>query len=217
MAKRKTQYIINFAADPTLVNQTIINWLNANKFVYKEKYDTKYYQSGDGVWTTARCFEYYFQGNQVVIYAYLKSPKKPFPLDNGIVGAANTTPYINLINQLVSAINGLSAAGQLGYEQQGYGQPTYAQAQQVQQANANFAADADKRNRNTAIGALLLGILNVIILLTGYVYWFVLICAFILAIQGLQAKEKWIGIFALVMDIVVLLVFILVKAGIIFL
>lgn len=217
MAKRKTQFVVSFNTDPKVVYQVVNNWLNANKFVYKEKYNTKYYQSGDGIWTTSRCFEYYFQGNQLIIYAYLKTPKNPFPLDNGMVGALNTTPYMNLINQLVETINNLNPVGQDVYNQQGYGQQMYPQPSysQVQQANSKIFEEADKRNRNTAIGALAVSILNVLIMLLGYVYWVVLIIGFVLSVQGLQAKNKILGILSLLINTIILILFILIQAGVI--
>lgn len=216
MAKRKTQYTINFTADPALVNQTIANWLNVNRFVYKEKYDTRYYQCGDGFWTVAECFEYYIYGNQLTIYAYLKSPKKPFPLDNGMVGAANTTPYMNKIKQLVSAIENLSAVASSPYaQQQGYSQES--QIRQMQMTNQNFADEAEKRNRNTAIGGFIFGILNVIIMFVGYIYWFLVIVGIVLSVQGLQAKSKIVSIAALVLHALVVVMFFLVRAGIVFL
>ena len=86
MVSRKTQFVVDFKGDPSNVYQLIMNWLKVNKYVYKEKYNTKYYQLGDGFWNTAEYFEYYFGENKVVIYSYLKSPKKPYPIDNGGFG-----------------------------------------------------------------------------------------------------------------------------------
>lgn len=206
MAKRKTEYVVNFNADPNSVYQLVTNWLSANKFVLKEKYDTKFYQSGDGIFTTARCFEFYFQANQLIIYAYLRSPKNPFPLDNGMVGSLNTTPYINLINELINKINTLAPAGAYSYDQQGY--------IQMQQVNSSISDEVDKRNRNTAIGAFALSIINVIILFLGYIYWYLIIFAYVLGVQGMKAKDKLIAISSLIITTVVLVAFILIKAGI---
>lgn len=206
MAKRKTEYVVNFNADPNSVYQLVTNWLSANKFVLKEKYDTKFYQSGDGIFTTARCFEFYFQANQLIIYAYLRSPKNPFPLDNGMVGSLNTTPYINLINELINKINTLAPAGAYSYDQQGY--------IQMQQVNSTISDEVDKRNRNTAIGAFALSIINVIILFLGYIYWYLIIFAYVLGVQGMKAKDKLIAISSLIITTVVLVAFILIKAGI---
>lgn len=206
MAKRKTEYVVNFNADPNSVYQLVTNWLSANKFVLKEKYDTKFYQSGDGIFTTARCFEFYFQANQLIIYAYLRSPKNPFPLDNGMVGSLNTTPYINLINELINKINTLAPAGAYSYDQQGY--------IQMQQVNSSITDEVDKRNRNTAIGAFALSIINVIILFLGYIYWYLIIFAYVLGVQGMKAKDKLIAISSLIITTVVLVAFILIKAGI---
>ena len=212
MAARKTQYSVNLNADIQIVNGVILEWLSANGFQYMEKDGFKFYRSGDNMMTSARFFEYYFQGNQLLIYAYLKSPKKPFPLDNGMVGALQTTPYVNLISELISAINNLPvASGQAGNVQ--YQTNQTVQYQQVGTQNA-FQEQADKRNKNSAIGALALGILNFLLAFGGLKLGvFVVVVAYVLAIQGLKAKQKGIAIAALAVITLSLVLDILIMTG----
>lgn len=211
MVSRKTQFVVNFKGDPSNVYQLIMNWLKVNKYVYKEKYNTKYYQLGDGFWNTAEYFEYYFGENKVVIYAYLKSPKKPYPIDNGGFGSH----YMKRIMQLVSAIEGLSAAASPYAQQQGYAEES--QRRQLELINSNLIEEADKKGLFISIGALVCGILNIIILFRGYVVWYLLIAGIVLSLEGLKSKNKLISISSLVLTGLVILTFILVRAGVIYL
>lgn len=211
MVSRKTQFVVDFKGDPSNVYQLIMNWLKVNKYVYKEKYNTKYYQLGDGFWNTAEYFEYYFGENKVVIYAYLKSPKKPYPIDNGGFGS----PYMKRIMQLVSAIEGLSAAASPYAQQQGYAEES--QRRQLELINSNLIEEADKKGLFISIGALVCGILNIIILFRGYVVWYLLIAGIVLSLEGLKSKNKLISISSLVLTGLVILTFILVRAGVVYL
>lgn len=213
MVSRKTQFVVNFKGDPHNVYQLIMNWLKVNRYVYKEKYNTKYYQVGDGFWNTAEFFEYYFGENKVIIYAYLRSPKKPFPLDNAGAGSAGS-PYMKRIMQLVSAIEGLSAAASPYAQQQGYAEES--QRRQLEMINNNLEAEADKKGLFISIGALVCGILNIVILFKGYVLWYLIIAGIVLSLEGLKSRNKLISICALVLTGFVVLVFILVRAGVIY-
>ncbi len=214
MAIRKTQFIVNFKGEPALVNELIVNWLNVNKYVYLEKYNTKYYQAGDGIWTTAECFEYYFNENKVIIYAYLKSPKKPIPLDNGGPVASNGSPYMQRIRQLISLIERFSAAASPYAQQQGYAEES--QRRQLEMINFNLKAESDKKGLLISIGAFVCGILNIVILLRGYVLWYLVAVGIALSLEGLKSRNKLISIFALILTGLVLLTFILVRAGVIY-
>ena len=214
MATRKTQFVVNFKADVAMVNQLITNWLNVNKYVLKEKYNTRYYQTGDGVWTTAECFEYYFNGNQVIIYGYLKSPKKPVPLDNAGRASANS-PYMKRITQLIALIEELSQTASPYAQQQGYAQES--QLRRMEMINNTMVAEADKKGLLLSIGALVCGILNIIILFRGYVLWYLVAVGIALSVEGLKSRNKLISISALVLTGLVILTFVLVKAGVVYL
>lgn len=214
MISRKTQFVVKFKATPFMVNQLITNWLNVNKYVLKEKYNTRYYQVGDGIWTTAECFEYYINGNQVIIYGYLKSPKKPFPLDNAGPGSANS-PYIKRITQLIALIEDLSDAASPYAQQQGYAEES--QLRRMEMINTNLKAEADKKGLFISIGALVCGILNILILFRGYVLWYLVAAGIGLSLEGLKSRNKLVSISALVLTGLVILTFILVRAGVVYL
>lgn len=214
MACRKTQFVVNFKGDPFNIYQLIMNWLKVNKYVYKEKYNTKYYQLGDGIWHTAEYFEYYFSENKVIIYAYLRSPKKPFPLDNAGAGSAGS-PYMKRILQLVSAIEGLSATASPYAQQQGYAEES--QRRQLELINNNLKTEADKKGLIISIGAFVCGILNIVILLRGYVLWYLVAVGIALSLEGIKSRNKLISIFALVLTGLVILTFVLVRAGVVYL
>ncbi len=162
MAKRKTQYTINFTADPQMVNAIVCDWLNQNGFQYVEKDGCKYYRSGSGMVGAIRCFEYYFQGNQLIILAYLKGPKNPFPLDNGMVGVVQTAPYVAIIEALTNAVcnagmvqnsqyNGqpqYNTQMQYNQEAQYSSQPQYNQPQAYQQMNTNTYNNVQTYDKN---------------------------------------------------------------------
>lgn len=216
MAKRKTQYVMNFNADPNVVNNIIVGWLQSNGFQYREKYDTKFFQLGDGIWTTSRCFEYYFQGNQLTILAYLKTPKNPFPLDNGMVGAVNTLPYVKMIQELMMTINNLSNQNVAYAQNMNGGVPdasmlqAQGQQQYANQAMSNFAIENDKRQATCAIWSLVMGLINILLCFTGYTFGvIILVVTYYLASIGLQSSKKGIAIGGIIATTISLVIFVM--------
>lgn len=198
MAKRKTQYTVPFQADVQTVNAVVTSWLQANGFVHKEEDGFQYYVS-DNMMTGARCFEYYFQGSQIVMFGYLLSPKKPFPLDNGIVGIAQTAPYVNMIKDLTQKIlqlpKGSAPNAQINANPAVTLQQPVVGAEQtaaVAAAATSFNESEEKRNGTFAIAGfiasivcfILLAVPNMLVGGLGYVltFWF--------AIMGLKSKNK---------------------------
>lgn len=222
MASRKTQYVVPFQADVQTVNGVVVSWLQANGFVYTEKDGFKYYLANSMI-SGARCFEYYFQGNQLVLFGYLKTPKKPFALDNGLLGAAATTPYVSLIQELVRKISTLppmsQAQAQAGgtVSNQMFQQPPMGTEQSAAVASAatSFDESAEKRNGNCALGAFIASLLCFLLAFTGNLYigglGYFLIYTF--AIMGLKSKKrKGLAIAAIIVTSISVLLFILLIA-----
>ncbi len=212
MAKGKSQYVINFSADPQLVNQTVCNWLNENGFKYMEKYDCKFYRKGDGIWTTSRCFEYYIQGNQLTILAYLKTPKNPFSLNSGVVGAANTAPYLSLLSTLTDKINSLPPAN-MQYDG-GYANNQYYQQPINGQTGSDLKASAEKGAMAGSIVGICIGLLNILLGFAGYqlgVIWIIL--GLVFAISGLKSDNKILGISAVAIMVISIIVYIMLMTG----
>ncbi len=234
MAKRKTTYTINFTADQMLVNNTVLSWLNVNGFQLVEKDNYKYYRAGNNMISAYRCFEYYIQGNQLTILAYLKNPKNPFPLDNGMVGVVQTAPYVSLIEELTNAIAGLGMQAQIQY-QQGYQQPQpqmqyqqnqYQQPQiynnvQTYDKNGNlvqtsFAAQNAERQGRCATWAFWMGLASVLIGFMGMAFgWFVIIVTYYLGVIGLKSPKKNTAIAAIALTTIGTIIAVLVMAGMI--
>jgi hypothetical protein len=219
MADRKTQYSVHFKPDVQTVNGVVVAWLQANGFVYTEKDGYKYYLSNDMI-SGARCFEYSFEGDKLVIYGYLKSPQKPFALDNGLLGAMGTAPYANLIKELINKISSLppmsmdqtqpNVSGMNSIPQQ----PVMGEQQNavVAAAAQSFDDAAEKRNGYFAIGAFCASLLSILLFFSNTVavggLEYVII--FTIAIMGLKfRKKKGFSIAALIITSISVLIFIL--------
>lgn len=95
----KTQYVF-MVNDIQYTNNVIQQWLISNGFTYIDKDGSQYYQAGDGFFVAKRFFQYVFNGNQLIIYAYWKSHKKPKPLKDQFYGWAVILAYKNQLEQL---------------------------------------------------------------------------------------------------------------------
>gem|GEM_PF-4602322 len=219
MAKRKTQYLVPFQSDVQTVNGVVVSWLQANGFVQTTQDGYQFYLSNNML-TGVRCFEYYFQGNQLVILGYLVSPKKPFPLDNGIFGAANTMPYVSLIQELIRKVtslppmNGNPTQLSAAVPGQFLPQPPMdpAQGDVVAQAAAGFEEAAEKKNGNFAIAGFIASLLSFVLVFTGIIYVGGLgyLIIYGLSITGLKSKKKkGFAIAAIVITSISLILFIL--------
>lgn len=212
MAKRKTQYTVNFYASPQEVNSLVVNWLNTNNFKYIEKDGLRYYRMGNPMVNTCWFFEYYIQGGQLTILAYLKSPKKPFPLDNGMVGILQTAPYVSKIEELTNLIARLDAQYvQPTYINQMQNQPQYMPQQnageqfynnsptynnvQLYDTNGNpisnsISEENEKRNEKCAMWAFFLSIASLAAVFVGMIGMLVIFVTFCLANLGLKSKKS---------------------------
>lgn len=218
MARRKTQYLVPFQSDVQTVNGVVASWLQANGFIQTTQDGYPFYLSNNML-TGVRCFEYCFQGNQLVIQGYLQSPKRPLALDSGIFGVAYTAPYANLIQELIRKVSALPpmsvnspqtviALGQF------LPQPPMdpAQGDVVAQAAAGFEESAEKKNGNFAIAGFIASLLSFVLVFTGIIYVGGLgyLIIYGLSITGLKSKKKkGFAIAAIVITSISLILFIL--------
>lgn len=183
----KSCYQFQFQADPQLVYQTIQNFLNANGFKLVQKNGATYYMSYDAI-MGKRFFEYYFQGNVVTLYAYLRSYKKPMPLDDKYLGTVPKQAYNNILEPLFAEMNRMS--NQPAYSQGGYMQ-AYAQSSTYDA----FAEKSNKTREMQAIVAFILSILELLLSLVGVYYGaIILVLELYLAYNGLKSKYKGLSI-----------------------
>ena len=205
MKNRKTEYTMMFNANPADVNTIVVNWLRANGFTLTEKNGTKYYRKGDGFFTAFKCFEYQIMENELKIWGYLKSPKKPFPLDNGYRGSFDTVPYANSIMELMQTINGLSNTNVNTLNnptegvQSGISQVS-ANQEYINKSMDNFAEEMDSKMAKLSNVALGIGIFSIVLSLFGYLIGLLFIAyGYYLGISTLKSSNRTKSVIALVL------------------
>lgn len=193
----KSCYQFQFQADAQLVYQTIQNFLNANGFKLIQKDGAVYYMSRDAV-MGKRFFEYYFQGNVVTLYAYIRSYKKPLPLDNEYYGTVPKQAYNNILGPLLAELNRMSV--QPAYAQGGYaGNPSVPPAYAQSGAYDAFVAQSNKTREMQAIVAFILSILELLLSLVRVYYGaIILVLEIYLAYNGLKSRYKILSVMAFI-------------------
>lgn len=138
MAKGKTQFDFVVNAPFQVINNTIQNYLVANKFQPIEGVvwgQQGSYLFNDPLVEGKRGFNYVIQGNRVTIWAYVGSPNKPMPLDDSLVGAMPKQRYKNLLTPLFQELEKLN--GNKAVNNQIPAQPQYRNPVIPQVANQN--------------------------------------------------------------------------------
>lgn len=193
----KSCYQFQFQVDPQLVYQTIQNFLNANGFKLVQKNGATYYMSYDAI-MGKRFFEYYFQGNVVTLYAYLRSYKKPMPLDDKYLGTVPKQAYNNILEPLFAEMNRMSnqPAYSQGGLQDGYGNNSGMWQAYAQSSSYDaFAEKSNKTREMQAIVAFILSIFELLLSLVGVYYGaIILVLELYLAYNGLKSKYKVLSI-----------------------
>lgn len=109
MSQQKTEFKFKVNADATLVEAVIRNWLVVNKFAPNPKYGANVYEFNDPMLKGRRGFEYYINGNEVTILAYIGKYEKPQALE-GFVGAVMKQDYRNEMAPLFDELKKLENA-----------------------------------------------------------------------------------------------------------
>lgn len=209
---KKTQYVINFNADPKDVIAVITSWLVSKGARYMQEDGILYYEMGDA-FIGKRSFEYYIQGNQLIILAYLRTPRKPSSLQRGMVGAAATVPYDNSITQLLQSINGLSQSNVVSVQQSvGFAS---AQSQQLNQGQNyinqtvnSFSEASASRMDKMAIGAFAFSLADLFITLFGFTFGaLLLILSYYFGYLGLKSNKKTLAVLSMVITTLALCIF----------
>ena len=138
MAKGKTQFDFVVNAPFQVVNNTIQNYLVANKFQPIEGVvwgQQGSYLFNDPLVEGKRGFDYVIQGNRVTIWAYVGSSNKPMPLDDSLVGAMPKQRYKNLLTPLFQELEKFN--GNTTVNNQIPAQPQYHNPASPQTVNQN--------------------------------------------------------------------------------
>lgn len=183
MNNEKSCYRFVFNCDPNFVKRTIDDYLRMNNYKLVQKKNATYFLRSD-LLQGKRFFEYYFNGNMVIIYVYINTYKHPWPLDDAYVGSVPKQAYKEALVPLFSALDRL-------------GNPDpYAQNTPVLQ---EFVSKNRNQKGNLAILSFFYATLNLLLSLFHIsIYEFIFLVAGIyMAVVGLNSDKKGYAIGAL--------------------
>lgn len=221
MAKGKSEYTIQFNCDSNAVNTLIQSYLQANGFQIYEKKGEQYYRAGDQM-LGYRGFTYTFNGQNLIINAWLDGALGDFKLEQNNMMAVN---YSNSLSTLFNEISKLNNGG-VSMNNQMNGQVPNGninnnqvnvnpQVGQQVPNNANqfaktFQDETNKRKEKLCEIGFWLSILGVLGALGGVAMGLlVYVMDFYFASQGLKTKKRGKAIATIVLSIISILITIL--------
>ena len=226
MSQGKTVFKFNVNADSSLVEATIRNWLAANKFSFDPKSGLNYYAFNDPMLKGKRGFEYYINGSEVTILAYLGTYKKPQELE-GFVAAVMKQDYRNAMAPLFEEIKKLEGGGAVNTTAaygtaQAEGNMAASQTNTVAQATGTvnnnslntFMEQNQKKQETLVIVGFVMSLIGLLISFCGVTYGVILILLeYYFAIQGIKTKKKGLAIATIVIASVSIVLFIVPVKG----
>lgn len=217
MSKTKTEFRFTVNADMAMVNNVIQNYLAVNDFSPKPKANANYYYFNDPLIKGKRSFEYYINGNEVLILAYIGTFERPHGLE-GAVGALPKQSYRNDLAPLFEELKKMDQQGQgmNGMPNQGMnGMPNqnmYANPNSMAQANAidSFVEHSNQKKETWTIVGFVISLLGLVLSCFGMSYGIVLlILEFYCGIQGIHTKKKGLAIATIVIACVSIAILVL--------
>lgn len=206
MSGTKSMFKFMVHADPTVVNNVIQGYLAANGFYPVPKANANYYYFNDPLIKGKRSFEYYINGPEVTILAYLGTYERPKQLE-GIVGAFPKKAYKNELGFLFEELKKLDMAAMNGMGNPMYnGNPAFNGATYGYAAQQAASIDAFvKRNRNsqenTTIVGFIISLIGIVLAFFGITYGAVLlVLEFYCGIRGLRTRLKGLAIATIVLS-----------------
>ncbi len=197
MGVEKTVYTFQIN-DTQAAYQLIMNYLNTHSFKFVDKNGMPRYEYYDYL-TAKRFFEFYFQGNQVTICAYLRSVKKPMPIDSGSMAWAVKKAYREQLSPLLDGLSRLSmGANQFADPMQSvaFGQSV------VNNANIAFQNKTTNNMETMAIVSFVLAIIGTILCCFGFIYGVAILFIQIwTAIVGMKSRHWPLSVTSLVLCI----------------
>lgn len=198
MAKKKSEFRFIVNADPAAINTVINNFLTAHQFTPVAKPGANYFLCNDFI-NGKRSLEYYVNGNEVIIFAYMGTFERPQALE-GFVGAVPKQAYKKILDTLFQELQKLNMQGG------NYSQPVNGQYQQVNMSNGMpqqgedvFAEQANKNKEKWTIVGFVMSIIGLLLSFVGYTYGVILlILEFYCGAQGLKTKKRGLAIATIV-------------------
>ena len=211
MKYEKSCYRFVFNCDPNYVKRTIDEYLQANNYKFVQKKNATYFLHND-LMQGKRFFEYFFQGNMVIIYVYLNSYKHPWPLDDAYYGSIPKQAYKEALIPLFAALDKLGSPDpymmNMGGQQMYNGQNPYAQNSSTLQS---FVDNNRKQKDNLAMLSLFFSFIILVMAFVGmFIYGIIMSVAVInMALLGLKSNKKGFAIAGLVITVISIVVLIM--------
>lgn len=211
----KTEY--KFECNKNVAENIIMQFLKANN--YKElvtKDGKKYYKYSDAL--VAGFLEYEFQNDMVIIYAYIRSEKRPMALDNSLIAVMAKSHYKDIIQSLLKALSNPNAeilekkgGENMEENEKKVEVPEVNKETEVKQETADtynqFAQESEKSKEGFAVAAFVISIVGLILSCFGWGLGVIIIMLeYYFAIQGLKSKKKGLAITAIVLASLALLI-----------
>lgn len=222
MAKKKSEFRFIVNADPADINLVLNNYLTAHQFTPVAKPGANYFFFNDPIIKGKRSLEYYINGNEVVILAYLGTFERPQALE-GFVGALPKHSYKNDLEPLFQELQRLNMQGGFTQPTNGgftqpmngeFAQPMNGGAQPVNgayqqpymsngmpQQTANvFTEQANKSKETWTIVGFVMSLIGLLLSFFGMTYGVILlILEFYCGAQGLKTKKRGLAIATIVL------------------
>lgn len=196
MSQGKTEFKFVVNVDMNMVETVIRNWLYVNKFALKQELGSTVYAFNDPILKGKRGFEYYINGNEVKILAYVGTYKKPQALE-GVVGAVLKQSYKNELSPLFEEIQKLENGAAVNVN------PIYdaAMGASAQDSSLNTFMEKNNKSQETlVIVGFVMAIIGLVLSCFGWTYGvLLLVLEFYFAIQGLKTSKKGLAIATIVM------------------
>lgn len=205
MKRGKTEFTFTVNVEPDRIEGVIRSYLQANKFKKIPKPGANYYYFNDPIIKGKRSIEYYIEGNQVRILAYLGKYENPMALE-GTKGWLTKQEFINDLEPLVSELKKLATESNsvnCAYTAEG-------SCAVVDPDMNNFIEEAKKKLNTWTVIGFVMSIIGVLLSFIGITYGFLLILIELnFGVQGLHTEKKGLAVSTIVLAFlsIILLIF----------
>lgn len=203
---KKTKY--EFKCDGNVALNTINQFIKAND--YKELTNSNgetYYKYSDGM--VVGFLEYNIQDGLVTLYAYIRSEKKPMPLDDSFVGIIPKSHYKGIIDPLLKSLSTSNSNSAPQVEDSQQAQPSNESNDNINNSDTynEFAQKNKSSKEKFAILAFIISLVGFFLSLLGVTFGvIIIILEYYFAIQGLKTDKKGLSIAAIVLVSVSILI-----------
>lgn len=207
----KTKY--EFKCDKDIALKIINSFLQANNYKQRASNNgTIYYEFSDAV--VIGFLEYEITDDKTTIYAYLRSEKKPMPLDNSFVGILIKNHYKSIIEPLLKSLaNPNTEVINIQNEESNNKRDKAINNDVLRNENVEnnaynqFVEENDKSKAKFSTIAFVISIIGLLLSFIGVTFGLIIVLfEYGFAIQGLKSSKKNLSIATIVLASITLLI-----------